>query len=155
MQAVIETPLGKMRICEDGQGISAVEFCDEAEEICGAGDKSENPLLRQCAKQLSEYFAGKRKKFGLPLSPSGTDFQKAVWKELENIPYGETATYGELAERIKNRKAARAVGMANHNNPISIIIPCHRCIGKDGSLTGYAGGLDKKAFLLELEKNNL
>ncbi|MBQ5703191.1 MAG: methylated-DNA--[Peptococcaceae bacterium] len=101
--------------------------------------------------QLEEYFAGLRAAFSLPLAPEGTDFQKAVWRELENIPYGETRTYGQIARALGNPKTSRAVGMANHKNPVAIMIPCHRVIGADGSLTGYAGGLDIKETLLRLE----
>lgn len=111
-----------------------------------------NELLDKTYKQLEEYFAGKRKQFSLPLCPEGTEFQKKVWNELCNIPYGETRSYQEIATLIGNNRASRAVGMANHNNPIGIIIPCHRVIGKNGSLVGYAGGLEFKLRLLELEK---
>jgi len=104
--------------------------------------------------QLQEYFAGKRKVFDLELAPSGTDFQKKVWQALLKIPYGKTATYKEIAAAIGHPKAARAVGMACNKNPIAIIIPCHRVVGSNGSLTGYAGGLEMKKRLLELELNN-
>ena len=114
--------------------------------------KKETPLLRECQRQLEEYFAGKRFKFSLPIELEGTNFQKKVWQALTCIPYGEVWSYRELAQAVGNPKACRAVGMANHNNPISIIIPCHRVIGADGSLTGYGGGLDKKQYLLELEQ---
>ena len=102
----------------------------------------------------SEYFDGKRKIFDLPLKPEGTEFQLKDWNALREIPYGETRSYKDIAIAIGNPKACRAVGTANHNNPISIIIPCHRVIGSDGSLTGYGGGLDKKTYLLELEQKN-
>jgi len=113
---------------------------------------SETPLIKKAAKQLDEYFNKKRKVFDLPLVLHGTDFQNKVWKALQNIPYGETCSYGQLAAITGNSKASRAVGMANNRNPIMIIIPCHRVIGKDGSLTGYAGGLKLKKELLELEQ---
>ena len=103
---------------------------------------NETPLLREAAKQLNEYLAGKRKVFDLPLDPEGTQFQKAVWKALTGIPFGETRTYRNIAESVGNPKACRAVGMANNKNPIAILIPCHRVIGADGKLVGYAGGLD-------------
>lgn len=103
--------------------------------------------------QLEEFFCRKRKEFKLQLALDGTEFQMKVWQELMSIPYGTTITYGELARRIGNAKASRAVAMACHNNPISIIIPCHRVIGSNGKLTGYAGGLDKKAALLDIENN--
>jgi len=116
--------------------------------------KKETPLIKKAARQFSEYFDGKRKNFDLPLSIRGTDFQMKVWKALQNIPYGKTVGYGEIAAKIGNPKACRAVGMANNRNPIAIIVPCHRVIGHDGSLTGYGGGLELKQHLLELEKNS-
>ena len=112
----------------------------------------ETPLLKEAARQLKSYFAGELKEFSLPLEPSGTDFMRQVWSALCEIPFGKTATYGEIAQRIGRPKAARAVGLANNRNPIPIFIPCHRVIGADGSLTGYAGGLDMKKKLLDLEK---
>lgn len=115
------------------------------------GDAS-GELLKDCEAQLAEYFSGERRVFDLPLSPEGTDFQKNVWAHLRDIPYGETRTYGELAEMAGNKKASRAVGMANHCNPILILVPCHRVIGANGSLTGYAAGIEAKKFLLALEK---
>jgi len=114
--------------------------------------KQETPLIKKAARQFSEYFDGKRKTFDLPLIMRGTAFQKKVWKALQNIPYGKTVSYGEIAAKIGNPKACRAVGMANNRNPISIIVPCHRVIGHNGSLTGYGGGLELKQKLLELEK---
>jgi len=109
------------------------------------------PLLHQAEQQLMEYFQGERTTFTLPLKPMGTEFQKKVWQGLQNIPYGDTASYGDIAKEIGNPKGARAVGLANNKNPISIIIPCHRVIGKNGKLVGYGGGLEKKLFLLDLE----
>lgn len=109
------------------------------------------PLLLQAKEELAEYFAGKRREFGLPLAPAGTAFQRKVWDALLTIPYGETRSYRQIAELAGCPKGYRAVGMANHNNPISIIIPCHRVIGANGSLTGYGGGMDVKRKLLELE----
>jgi len=113
-----------------------------------------NALTDLAAAQLEEYFDGERREFDLPLDPSGTPFQMAVWKELLAIPYGETRSYKQIAENIGSPKAFRAVGLANNRNPISIIIPCHRVIGSDGSLVGYGGGLDMKQKLLELESGN-
>ena len=109
-------------------------------------------LFLEAIDQLGDYFKGERTSFDLELNVQGTDFQKMVWKELVKIPYGETISYGQLAERIGNPKASRAVGMANGKNPISIIIPCHRVIGKNGSRTGFGGGLEVKKTLLDLEK---
>ena len=117
-------------------------------------ENKENKIIRQTIKQLDEYFNGRRKKFELPLNPKGTEFQKKVWLQLMNIPYGKTATYKDIATLIGNTNASRAVGNANNKNPIAIIIPCHRVIGSNNKLTGYAGGLDKKEKLLNLEKNN-
>lgn len=140
----IDTPLGRMYISSDGENITGLRF---------GSCKGETPdaVLMKAKAELAEYFTGQRKSFDLPLKPGGTAFQQSVWRALCEIPYGETATYGQIAERIGNKKACRAVGMANNRNPIAIIIPCHRVIGAGGSLTGYAGGLDKKEFLLELE----
>jgi len=112
---------------------------------------SERPF-RAIAKQFSEYFRGKRREFEIPLRLDGTDFQTSVWNELLKIPYGETTSYGELAKRIGNPKAVRAVGLANGRNPIPIVVPCHRVIGSDGKLTGFGGGLENKTLLLRLEQ---
>lgn len=118
------------------------------------GEAGPTALLEEAARQLREYFAGQRREFDLPLRLRGTAFQMQVWQVLQAIPYGEVRTYGEIARAIGKPKACRAVGMANHNNPISIIVPCHRVVGAGGSLTGYGGGLENKRFLLELEKRN-
>jgi methylated-DNA-[protein]-cysteine S-methyltransferase len=114
-------------------------------------NEKETPLIKKTADQLDEYFNKKRKKFEIPVKPDGTDFQLKVWNALVNIPYGEKRSYGEIAAITGNPKAGRAVGMANNRNPVVIIIPCHRVIGHDGNLTGYAGGLELKQALLELE----
>ncbi len=114
----------------------------------------ETSLIKETAQQLEQYFSKKRKVFNLPVKPEGTDFQVKVWNSLTEITYGETRSYKELAAMTGNPKACRAVGMANNRNPVAIIIPCHRVIGHDGSLTGYAGGLELKKQLLELEKTN-
>jgi methylated-DNA-[protein]-cysteine S-methyltransferase len=146
------TKVGRIRIEEDGTSITKLDFIstDDEEEIT---EKNETALLREAIKQLEEYFEGKRKSFDLPLNLEGTEFQKKVWNALKEIPYGETRSYGEIAKVIGNEKAARAVGMANNRNPISIIIPCHRVIGASGKLVGYGGGLHIKEKLLEVEKN--
>jgi len=144
-------------ITEENNAICGLSFCkancktkkNSAKITAG----KETPLIKNAVKQLDEYFNKKRKNFELPLSLNGTEFQLKVWGALQKIPYGETCSYGELAKMIGNSKASRAVGMANNKNPIAIIIPCHRVIGADGSLTGYAGGLNIKKILLELEKN--
>lgn len=114
----------------------------------------ETPLLRQTADQLDEYFQGSRRVFDVPLSPQGTEFERTVWKALQAIPYGETRSYGDIARRIGRPSACRAVGQANNRNPVGIIIPCHRVIGADGKLTGYASGLTIKQYLLELEQGS-
>lgn len=116
--------------------------------------EAEEPLLQEAEEQLNEYFAGVRREFDLPLAPQGTPFQQAVWAELQKIPYGETRTYGQLAAALGKPRASRAVGGACHCNPVAILIPCHRVVGANGSLTGYAGGLDIKEYLLELEKQD-
>lgn len=117
-------------------------------------DKMEMTVLKKAAAQIEEYLAGKRKKFDLPLSAEGTDFQKRVWEELKKIPYGETRSYKKLAISVDNANACRAVGSANGKNPLSIIVPCHRVISADGSLGGFGGGLKIKSMLLEIEKAN-
>lgn len=126
----------------------------EGQKIVARKMQNDHLILSTAEKQLKEYFAGQRKKFEVPIDPMGTDFQKAVWKELSKVPYGKTINYGEQAKRLGKPNAARAVGAANGKNPIGIIVPCHRVIGASGSLTGFAGGLDKKKFLLELERDN-
>ena len=144
---VISTPLGKAKIEGSENGISSIIVLDE-------NIKTSNIIpeeFQECVKQLEEYFSGKRKQFSLKLNPEGTDFQKQVWKELLTIPYGKTISYLDLSKKLGNVKAIRAVANANGKNPIWIIIPCHRVIGSDGSLTGYAGGVHRKKWLLELE----
>ena len=111
-------------------------------------------LLKKCCKQLDEYFSGKRKTFDVPLDAKGTKFQKQVWRELQKIPFGKTLSYGDIAKKIKNPKASRAVGGANNKNPIAIVVPCHRVIGANGKLVGYAGGLHRKAWLLKHERRD-
>jgi methylated-DNA-[protein]-cysteine S-methyltransferase len=117
-------------------------------------ERSETPLIKNAASQLDEYFTGLRKAFDLPLSLKGTEFQRSVWNALLTVGYGETRSYKDIAAQIGKPLAVRAVGSANHHNPIAIIVPCHRVIGHDGSLTGYGGGLHVKQFLLDLEKRD-
>lgn len=145
--------IGYFTIFSDNHYIRKIEFGKQALPE-GAVWAENHPLLQQAEQQLTEYFAGNRKEFSLPLQPDGTDFQKSVWNALQQIPYGAVQTYGELAMQLKRPKAARAVGGACHNNPIVIVIPCHRVIGANGSLIGFAGGLDVKQMLLELEQKN-
>ena len=140
-----DTIIGKIFIAEKNGFIAQVSF----KEI--SAEKKETALIKKKYLELAEYFNGKRQIFNVPLSPEGTPFQKKVWEELKKIPYGQTATYKEIAKGIDNEKACRAVGMANNKNPIAIIIPCHRVIGSNGSLTGYAGGLTVKNKLLQIE----
>jgi len=136
-------------ISEESGAICRILF--KTDHLSGNPVKSDTPLIKETVKQLDEYFSGKRRDFNLPLVLHGTDFQVKVWNALRQIPYGETCTYGEIARMIGSPKACRAVGMANNRNPIPVIIPCHRVIGSNGSLTGYAGGLEIKQKLLNLE----
>lgn len=151
----IKTPIGIITIKEKNNKIIELQLNSNLVQPIKENEKiKETPLLIETEKQLTEYFNKTRTKFDLPLAPQGTDFMKRVWKELIKIPYGETRTYKQIAQKIGNEKASRAVGMANNKNPIPIIIPCHRVIGANNKLVGYALGLDKKEFLLNLEKNN-
>ena len=147
-------PFGSLLLVEEYGKIEQVTFPIEHNRKTPEKDWVENEnSFRDIFVQLDEYFSGKRTKFSLELNPVGTEFQKTVWQELQKIPYGSTINYGELAKRIGNPKASRAVGAANGKNPIGIIIPCHRVIGKDGSLTGFGGGLSVKELLLKLENS--
>jgi O-6-methylguanine DNA methyltransferase len=137
------------RIVASGAGIRAIEFRETG--ALAAADSGTNQLLRHATEQLQAYFAGQRRDFDLPLDLAGTAFQRSVWRALLDIPYGETRSYGFVAQAIGAPKAVRAVGAANGSNPIPIVVPCHRVIGAGGSLTGYGGGLALKRFLLELE----
>ena len=142
----MDSPAGPLTIAEENGAIIRLDFG----EFGPMGERS--PVLEEAVRQLKEYFAGERREFTLPVDPRGTPFQKSVWRALCGIPYGETRSYGEIARAVGKPGACRAVGMANHRNPVSIIIPCHRVIGADGSLTGYGGGLERKRFLLRLER---
>ncbi|NEW79948.1 MAG: methylated-DNA--[protein]-cysteine S-methyltransferase [Gelidibacter sp.] len=143
-------PIGTAKIVGDENGINAVTVIDDAIET-----STEIPeALQDCVQQLSEYFNGKRRTFNLKLNPQGTEFQKRVWNELLNVPYGKTRTYLEQTKKLGDVKAIRAVASANGKNPIWIIIPCHRIIGSDGSLTGYAGGIWRKKWLLAHENSS-
>lgn len=144
---VIASPIGNLKISANTNAIVSIDFTLER-----ISSSSSTPLLTEAARQLNEYFCGKRTSFDLPLAPEGTEFQKKVWKDLETIPYGETRTYKEMALMLGAVRKVRASASANGRNPIPIIIPCHRVIGSDGSLTGYSGGLDKKTWLLKLEQ---
>jgi methylated-DNA-[protein]-cysteine S-methyltransferase len=152
---LLPSPLGKVVVAGDGEGLRWLEFQrrrDGAFRIPRDWEEDPSfPLFRRMGEQLEEYFDGRRRSFSLPLAPSGTPFQKRVWAKLQEIPYGKTISYSELARRAGRPSAIRAAGAANGKNPISIVIPCHRVVGKSGSLTGYGGGLAKKRALLELE----
>ncbi|MDR3262226.1 MAG: methylated-DNA--[protein]-cysteine S-methyltransferase [Tannerella sp.] len=145
------SPVGWLRISANGAGITAVQWLRTPDETT-ITDNDATPLLQNAVRQLSEYFAGERRTFDLPLVPQGTDFQQRTWQALREIPYGETRSYKQIAESIGCPKGARAIGLANNRNPISIFIPCHRVIGADGQLVGYAGGLEVKRRLLAIEK---
>lgn len=147
------TKIGEIAIEENGVAITRLYFVNKDLEK-EVEIKEETWLMRKAIKEIKEYLEGKRNSFDLPLEPEGTEFQKKVWNVLKEIPYGETRSYGEIAKLIGNEKASRAVGMANNKNPIMIIIPCHRVIGVNGKLVGYAGGLDVKEKLLNMEKNH-
>ena len=143
------TPVGPIYIAEENEAITDLSFSPVK------GKNNESELLQLAGKQLKEYFEGQRQIFDLPLKPSGTAFQTAVWTALMDIPYGETRAYKDIAQAVGNPKACRAVGMANNKNPIAIIIPCHRVIGADGRLVGYGSGLQIKSALLDLEQTVL
>jgi methylated-DNA-[protein]-cysteine S-methyltransferase len=158
MWTVMPSPVGDLRIVEHAGAITAIEFSPFRDhDGRPRGDRDDtNALLMEAVRQLTAYFARDLKEFDLPLDPSGSDFQRAVWAQLLEIGYGDTASYGEIARRLgKSNAASRAVGLANGSNPIPIVIPCHRVIGADGTLTGYAGGVERKQTLLELEQDAL
>jgi methylated-DNA-[protein]-cysteine S-methyltransferase len=148
------SPLGNLLLAATEQGLSGIYF-DEHNHFQGKDGWQVLPqhaVLQETARQLDDYFAGRRREFDLPLAPSGTAFQCLVWQGLRRISYGETRNYGEVARDIARPTAARAVGAANGRNPLSIVVPCHRVIGRNGALVGYAGGLERKQFLLALEQ---
>jgi len=145
---VVDSPIGPLTLTARNGAVTAIDFGAQVGHEPG---ERTNAALVEAARQLAAYFAGELRDFDLPLRPSGTPFQLDVWRALQTIPYGETISYGQLAERIGRPTAARAVGRATGQNPIAVVVPCHRVIGADGTLTGYAGGLDTKAALLALE----
>lgn len=150
----MKSPVGRLKLVASDAGLAAVLWENDDPKRVRLGaltENNEHPLLLEAERQLIDYFAGKRETFSVKLSAVGTVFQKRVWSELSAIPFGETRSYGQIARQIRNPKAVRAVGAANGKNPISIIVPCHRVIGSNGKLTGFAGGLKTKAILLELE----
>jgi methylated-DNA-[protein]-cysteine S-methyltransferase len=158
MWTVIDSPVGDLRLVEHDGAITAIEFHpfrDGTGRPLGERD-DQHPVLVECARQLRAYFDGDLTEFDLPLAPDGTPFQRRVWAELLAVGFGKTASYGEIAHRLGMTNAAsRAVGLANGRNPIPIVIPCHRVIGANGTLTGYAGGLERKQLLLSLETEGL
>jgi methylated-DNA-[protein]-cysteine S-methyltransferase len=153
----LETPVGTLLIAGDDESVRRIDFPKDGKARTPQPDwtESQKGPVGKAVKQLREYFAGKRADFDLPLAPDGTEFQRTVWRNLQDIPYGETISYGELAKRVGNPKASRAVGAANGQNPIPIVIPCHRVIGSTGKLTGFGGGLPTKEALLTLETKQL
>ncbi|MCD4535968.1 methylated-DNA--[protein]-cysteine S-methyltransferase [Nocardioides sp. cx-169] len=158
MWTTLDSPVGELRIVEHGGAITAIEFSPYAAadgRVRGTRDDA-HPVLVEAVRQLSAYFARDLKEFDLPLAPIGTAFQQQVWAQLVGIPYGQTASYGQIAAQLgRTNAASRAVGLANGSNPIPIVIPCHRVIGANGTLTGYAGGVARKQTLLELEQDAL
>ncbi len=152
--AIQPSPVGKLKLVANDHGLAAILWENDREDRVKLGamtERPDHPILVETKRQLGEYFAGQRTAFDLPLEFHGTDFQKGVWAALLRIPFGETRTYADIARELDRPGAFRAVGAANGKNPISIVAPCHRVIGTDGTLTGFAGGLEGKAFLLELE----
>ena len=145
-------PFGRVGVEEKEGAVTHLYLNPAGAEL--PAEERETPLLAEAMRQLAEYFAGERREFELPLAPEGTPFMRRVWAELVKVPYGATATYGEIAERIGNPGGSRAVGLANNRNPIAIIIPCHRIIGSSGKLVGYAGGVELKERLLALESGS-
>lgn len=147
-----KTKIGTILIEEKENKIAKIKILKKEEKI--EGQRKETTLIKEAYLQIQEYLEGKRKKFNLPLLMQGTEFQIKVWKALTTIPYGETRSYQEIAKQVGNEKAARAVGMANHNNPIILVVPCHRVIGKNKKLVGFGAGLEVKEMLLNIEKQN-
>jgi methylated-DNA-[protein]-cysteine S-methyltransferase len=150
----VDSPIGTLTLFADGRSLTGLYMGAPSKMPVRSEGWCENPgvePLQEAARQLHEYFTGKRKRFELPLDLHGTDFQKRVWKTLTEIPFGETWSYGQLARHIDNPTGSRAVGLANGKNPIAVIVPCHRVIGADGSLTGFGGGLPRKQWLLTHE----
>jgi methylated-DNA-[protein]-cysteine S-methyltransferase len=147
----MDSPVGGLRLASDGRGLIGLSMEPWTGVAAPLGDPGTDTVLEQAVEQLTDYFAGGRHHFDLPRSPIGTAFQRTVWDELVQVPYGETVSYGELARRIGRPTAVRAVARANATNPVGIVVPCHRVIGSNGTLTGYAGGLDRKHWLLAHE----
>ena len=154
----IDSPVGTLKLVASDRGLVAILWQNENPRrirLASQTEDANHPILLKTESQLFEYFTGKRQHFDLPLDPQGTPFQRAVWDALLAIPFGETRTYGQLARQLGNPNATRAVGAANGRNPIAIIVPCHRVVGSTGKLTGFAGGLESKSYLLHLETHTL
>lgn len=152
----MESPTGRLLLAADEYGLRAVSFAEgRTPAQADPSWKKGGNALREPVRQLRAFFSGELQQFDLLLAPEGTEFQQRVWRELQRIPYGETISYGELARRVGNPAASRAVGLANGSNPIAIVIPCHRVIGSNGKLTGYGGGLENKRWLLDFERSQL
>jgi methylated-DNA-[protein]-cysteine S-methyltransferase len=147
----VDSPIGTLTLATDGKALTGLQMAPATIERDWKRD-DRAPVLREAKKQLAEYFSGARTRFDLPLAPEGTPFQLKVWEALREIPYGETRSYADIAQYVGSPKGFRAVGLANGRNPIAVIVPCHRVIGADGSLTGFGGGLPRKKKLLELER---
>lgn len=151
----VDSPVGPLRLSSDGTHLTGVWYETHRhgpEDVGAEVDPADAPaVLTEAARQLAEYFAGERSDFDLPVAASGTAFQERVWAALGEIPYGQTWSYGELAEAVGSPGAARAVGLANGRNPVSIVVPCHRVVGANGAITGYGGGVERKQILLDLE----
>ena len=150
----VESPLGPLLLLSDGRALTGL-FMNKRVVPEGSVEREDAEPFHEARRQLAEYFAGERRAFDLALDGRGTEFQQKIWAALEEIPYGETISYGALARKVGDPKASRAVGLANGRNPLSIVVPCHRVVGASGKLTGYGGGLANKAFLLELERGCL
>jgi methylated-DNA-[protein]-cysteine S-methyltransferase len=149
---IVPSPIGRLTLVASGEALTGLYFEDDPHGAAATrGATRDERRLRRAAEQLEAYFAGRRTSFELALAPRGTAFQQTVWRALQRIPFGQTATYGDIARAIGKPAAVRAIGGANHRNPIAIVIPCHRVIGADGTMTGYGGGLDRKRTLLALE----
>jgi methylated-DNA-[protein]-cysteine S-methyltransferase len=151
ISTIYDSPVGPLTLISNGDALQHVEF-ENPRYAYTPAPAGKDKILDETRRQLDKYFAGKLRAFDLPLAPQGTEFQKRVWQALLTIPYGATRSYGQQAAAIGQPNASRAVGLANGRNPISIIVPCHRVIGSNGSLTGYGGGMDRKKFLLDLEQ---
>jgi len=156
-----DSPVGHLTLVASDAGVRAILWEAEGEHVrvrfatAGAVEQPDHPVLTDAVGQLGQYFAGERREFDLPLDTVGTEFQRSAWTALRTIPFGATVSYGEQARRLGNPKAVRAVGTANGRNPVSIVVPCHRVVGSDGSLTGFAAGLETKAWLLDHERDVL